>query len=108
MVPEKYPPQQKKTKAVAASQRALGYSKVLQWQIAEAAAASAGSAIAKQFAEAVAKSNLRMAEDILRESGYLLPQSAEARELLEEMLNKAAPDFPKDAAQLLLNRLQAS
>ena len=60
----------------------------------------------KQFAEAIAKSNLRMAEDILRESSYLLPQSAEVSELLEAMLQNAAPDFPRDAAELLLNRLQ--
>jgi hypothetical protein len=106
MVPVKYPPQQKKTKAVVAAQRSLGYSKVLQEQIANAAAASAKSAVARQFAKAVAKSNLRMAEDILRESGYLLPQSAEVRKLLEEMVNKAPPDFPKDAAELLLNKLQ--
>jgi hypothetical protein len=108
MVPEKYPPQQKKTHAVVADQRALGYSKVVQEHIANAVAASTDSAVTRQFAEAVAKSNRRMAEDILRESGYLLPQSAEVRELLEEMVNKATPDFPKDSAELLLNKLQKS
>jgi len=30
----------------------------------------------------------------------------EVRELLEAMLDNAAPDFPKEAAQFLLNRLQ--
>ncbi|MCL2066441.1 MAG: 4Fe-4S ferredoxin [Treponema sp.] len=105
MVPDKYPPQQKKTEAVIAAQRALARSKVQQEMIAEAVAASSGSAIERQFAKAVAKSNLRMAEDILRESGYMLPQSAEARDLLETMLKNAAPDFPKDAAELLLKQL---
>ena len=48
----------------------------------------------------------RMAEDILRESRYLLPQSAEVRGLLETMFQNAASDFPKDAAELLLAKLQ--
>ena len=106
MVPDKYPPQQPQTEAVIAAQRALGFSKVQQRKVAETAAASANSAVSRQFAEAVAKSNRRMAEDILRESGYLLPQSTEVRELLEAMLENAPADFPKEAAELLLSKLQ--
>lgn len=105
MIPDKYPPQQPKTEAVVAAQRALGYSKAWQESIADAVAASADSAVTRQFAEAVAKSNRRMAEDILRESGYMLPQSVEVRELLEAMLENAEPDFPRAAAKLLLNQL---
>ena len=105
MVPDKYPPQQPKTDAVVAAQRAVGRSKVCQMHIAGAVAKSADSAITRQFATAVAKSNLRMAEDILRESGYLLPQCGEARELIEAMLENPAPDFPVEAAELLLRKL---
>ena len=105
MVPEKYPPQQPKTEAVIAAQRALGLSKVKQEGIANAIAAKSDSAVTRQFAQALAKSNLRMAEDLLRESGYLLPQSREVSELLKAMLENPAPDFPKDAAELLLNSL---
>jgi folate-dependent phosphoribosylglycinamide formyltransferase PurN len=106
MIPDNYPPQQPKTEAVVAAQRALGFSKVRQERIADAVAASSDSAVKRQFAEAVAKSNRRMAEDILRESGYMLPQSGEVRQLLESMLENPAPDFPKDALKLLLNQLQ--
>jgi len=106
MIPDAYPPQQRKSEAVILAQRALGYSKVQQEGIAGAVATSSSSAVTRQFAEAIAKSNRLMAEDILRESGYMLPQSVEVRELLEAMLNNAAPDFPKDAVELLLNRLQ--
>ena len=106
MIPDAYPPQQRKSEAVILAQRTLGYSKVQQEGIAGAVATSSSSAVTRQFAEAIAKSNRLMAEDILRESGYMLPQSVEVRELLEAMLNNAAPDFPKDAAELLLNRLQ--
>ena len=106
MLPIKYPPQQTKTEKVIAAQRALGYSKLQQEGIAEAVAASSDSAVTRQFAQAIAKSNRRMAEDILRESGYMLPQSNEARELLEAMRETAVPDFPKGAVELLLNQLQ--
>ena len=108
MVPDKYPPQQRKTDAVISTQRTLGISKLKQENIAGAVAASSDSAVTRQFAGAIAISSRRMAEDILRESGYLLPQSAEVRELLESMLEKAAPSFPKDAAELLLNKLKKS
>jgi len=108
MVPYEYPPQQQKSKTVVAAQRALGYSKIQQEQIADSIAMSADSTVTRQFAKAVAKSNRLMAEDILRESGYMLPQSGEVRVLLESMLEKAAPDFPKDTAELLLRELKIS
>ena len=106
MIPDKYPPPQPKAEAVVAAQRVLGYSKVQQEQFADAVAASTGSVVTKQFAEAVAKSNRRMAEDILRESGYMLPQSDKVRELLEAMLENVEPNFPRDAVELLLDQLQ--
>lgn len=101
-----YPPQQPKTDKVVATQRALGLSKVRQEQIANAVASYSGSAVTRQFAEAITQSNRIMAEDVLRESRYMIPQSKEARELLEAMLENTAPDFPKDAVKMLLNRLQ--
>ena len=105
MIPDTYPPQQPKTEKVVASQRALGLSKMRQEYIANTVAASSDSAVTRQFAEAVAKSNLRMAEDVLREAGYMLPQSNEVHVLLESMLENAAPEFPKEAAELLLGKL---
>jgi len=105
MIPEEYPPQQPKNQAVVAALRKLGVSKVRQERIAEAVAASADDVVQRQFADAVAKSNRLMAEDILRETGYMLPQSSEVRALLEAMIANAAPDFPNDAAELLLTRL---
>ena len=105
MIPDTYPPQQPKTEKVVAAQRVLGLSKIRQEHIANAVAAASDSAAERQFAEAVARSNLRMAEDILRESGYMLPQSNEVHDLLEAMQENAAPDFPKDTVKLLLERL---
>jgi hypothetical protein len=101
MIPDTYPAEQPKADSVVAAQRALGLSKVLQWCIASVVAASSDNATTRQFATAIAKSNLRMAEDILREAGYMLPQSDEVHKLLETLEN-AAPDFPKDAINLLI------
>ena len=109
MIPLKYPPPQAKADVVIAAQRALGYSKLLQEGIANAVAASADSAVsavARQLAKAVSLSNRRMAEDLMRESGYLLPQSAEVRTLLESMREDKNPDFPKNEVELLLTQLQ--
>ena len=48
-----------------------------------------------------------MAEDLLREAGYMLPQSGNARALLESMRSLGGePGFPKEAVGLLLNTLQ--
>jgi len=105
MIPDKYPPQQSKSERVIKSQRTLAYRKVIQEEIADAVAVSSKTPVTRQFAEAIAKSNRLMAEDILRESGYMLPQSVEARELLKMMLEISAPDFPIDSVKLLLNKL---
>jgi len=106
MLPDNYPPQQPKAESVIAAQRALSASKTEQENIAASFAKAAQNAVAKQFAKAIAKSNRLMAEDILRESGYMLAQSDEAQKLLEAMLENSDPDFPKDDVNLLLNQLQ--
>lgn len=49
---------------------------------------------------AVAKSERLVAEDIMREAGYMLPQSNNAHELLEELIaNPQAKEFPIDTAK---------
>lgn len=42
--------------------------------------------VQRQLAQAIAKSNRLMAEDILRETGYMLPQSRNPHDLLQEIL----------------------
>ena len=99
LVPREYPPQQKKTEEVIAALRHLVHSKARQETIA--------AGLPGPLAEAVGKSCRIMAEDLLREAGYMLPQSANVRALLEDMLSRAAePGFPKEAAELLLGSLE--
>ncbi|MBR2099134.1 MAG: 4Fe-4S binding protein [Firmicutes bacterium] len=95
LVPREYPLQQAKTGEVAAALRRLAGSKAEQETIA--------AGLPGPLAEAVRKSNRIMAEDLLRESGYMLPQSGNARALLEEMLGHSQePGFPAEAAEYLL------
>ena len=98
LVPREYPPQQAKTDEVAAALRGLAASKAAQ----ETTAAG----LPGPLAEAVRKSCRIMAEDLLRESGYMLPQSGAARDLLKDMRSHARePGFPAEAAEALLATL---
>ena len=52
---------------------------------------------------AAAKSNRLVAEDLLREAGFMLPQSANTHNLLKELIaNPPTEDFPVEAAKKLL------
>ena len=95
MVPREYPPQQKKTEAVIAALRQLARSKAEQETIA--------AGLPGPLAEAIRKSERIMAEDILREAGYMLPQSGSTRALLEDLRSHAQePGFPIEALERLL------
>ena len=106
MVPEEFPKQQEKSGAVIQSMKKLAASKSEQEQIARNIAAKTQNPIEKQFAEAVAKSNRIMGEDILREAGYMLPQSEPAGAFLNQILSEKQPDdFPKAATEELVQLL---
>ena len=98
LVPREYPPQQTKADEVAAALRHLVKSKAEQETIA--------ACLPGPLAEAVRKSNRIMAEDLLRESGYMLPQSGNARAFLEELLSHSQePGFPAEAAEYLVGAI---
>ena len=106
MVPTEYPPQQPKEKNVADALYALLKSKTVQERIARQLAENGDSPVLKQLAEAIAKSNRLMAEDILREAGYMLTQSGNTHSLLQSLLNNPPGEaFPKEAAERLLELL---
>ncbi len=53
------------------------------------------------------RSNRLMAEDLLRESGYMLPQSENVQTLLvRELESMKDSEFPKDVAKRLLELLK--
>lgn len=108
MVPEKYPPQQLKKERTVSALRELAASKVKQELAAAQLAEKTEDAVLRQFAEAFRKSNRLMAEDIFREAGYMLPQSANTHRLLESILKSAPSDFPKEAAVRLTELLEVN
>ncbi|MEG1633512.1 MAG: ferritin family protein [Oscillospiraceae bacterium] len=99
MVPKELPPQQKHDEKVTAAMDALMRSKVAQERIA--------AGLPGNLAAAVEKSNRIMAEDIVREAGYMLPQSANTRVFLEGLLKKPqGAGFPAAAVEKLLTLLK--
>ncbi len=94
LIPTEFPPQQVHEKAVLEKLDSLFASKVEQEHIA--------SGLPGKLGKALEKSNRIMAEDICRESGYMLPQSRQARKFLKGLV---AEDKTK-AAEILLSMIQ--
>lgn len=103
LVPDTYPPQQEKSDAVIAALQQMTASKIAQSLIAEKVALETPDKVVQQLAMAIRKSNDLMTEDLLREAGYMLPQSDNVIELLKSLLAADQPDdFPKDTVKKLI------
>lgn len=103
LIPDEFPPQQEKIAAVQASLRSLSASKAQQEKIAAAIAETSDNPIARQLAKAITMSNRLMTEDLIREAGYMLPQSQNAIDFLKSLLEESQPDdFPKEVVEKLL------
>ena len=104
MVPEEYPPQQPKDEAVLEKTRALTSSKAREEKMARQLAENAPEGL-KRLMKAAAGSMRLVNEDLLRESRYMLPQSAAAHELLEGLVAAPPTGFPVEAAKKLLEMI---
>ena len=105
MVPLEYPIQQKHTDNVLAVEDRLSKSKCEQELTAKKIAESTDKDGLYRLMKAIEMSNRLMAEDIIRESGYMLPQSANAQNFLVEMINDGPKSFPKDTAKDILDKI---
>ncbi len=106
MVPADMPPQQPKHEEVVSTVNHLAESKMEQELLAQGIAAHTESEGLKRLMLALVKSNRLMAEDLLREAGYMLPQSANAHDLLEKLIkNPPNANFPLEAAKSLLKKI---
>ena len=95
MVPKEYPKQQNKTQPVIDALKALTRSKSEQENIV--------AGLPGKLAVAIERSNHIMAEDIIREAGYMLPQSENAHEFVQSLLGEKQPEgFPKETVEKLL------
>ena len=104
MVQLEYPPQQKKMDRVVALANVLAKSKAKEEKIALQLAETTDNDNLYRLMSAVAKSTRLVNEDLLREAGYMLPQSGNAHKLLGEWIkDPPSKEFPVEAAKELLN-----
>ena len=109
MVPVEYPAQQKKKKEVVNFLNKLSKSKVEQEKIAKQIANNTDKPGFKKLMTAISKSNRLMAEDIIRESGYMLPQSSNANKILNEIKNNDKfENIPAQEIEKLLNKIKVN
>lgn len=103
MVPEEMPTQRVKIDLVVSDLNKIVSSKAEQEAIASKLSTDATDSDSIAFFKAVALSNHIAAEDIVRESGYMLPQSENAVQLLKNILSgETDTDFPYEAVQKLI------
>ena len=109
MVPVEYPAQQKKKKEVVNALNKLSKSKVEQEKIAKQIANNTDKSGFKKLMTAISKSNRLMAEDIIRESGYMLPQSSNTNKILNEIKNNDKfENIPAQEIEKLLNKIKVN
>ena len=105
MLPKVYPVQQAKTDSVKAVLNSVAQRKADEEKAALQIAEATEKDGLYRLMKAVAKSERLVAEDIMREAGYMLPQSNNAHELLEELIAKSPDGFPVETAKKLLNMI---
>lgn len=108
MVPYQYPKQQVKDEKVVQRLNSVLKSKAEQELIAYKLYEKSSSPIEKQFLKALIRSNRLLAEDTVREAGYMLPQSKNTHDFLKSLLDNNDEDFPKDAVNELLELLECN
>ncbi len=105
MVPKEYPPQQPKTDSVKAVLNSVAQRKADEEKAALQIAEETELDGLYRLMRAVAKSERLVAEDVMREAGYMLPQSDNAHTLLEALIAEAPAGFPVETAKKLLNTI---
>jgi len=106
MVPAEYPAQQEKTEAVTEMMNSMAASKAIQEKMASQMAEGAGTNEFYRLMKAVAASERLLGADIMREAGYMLPQSDNAKAKIKEWINDPElKGFPKEKAERLLELL---
>ncbi len=107
MIPNKMPPQQKKEQAVVNELFKIADSKIEEIKILSYLLDNANEDNEKRFLKTLIYSNKVMVEDIMREAGYMLPQSRNANKLLNNLLNQDN-DCDKEIIKKLINKLEVN
>ena len=104
MVPEEYPKQQEKEQAVIDAMGAICESKYITEYFGKVL--SQNDSLSKPLFEGVRRSSRIMAEDIVRESGYMLPESEEVLKVLYEIKKDNPKGLPLEAVNILISRIE--
>ena len=103
LVPVEMPPQQPKDEGVVDLSFKLAKNKAKLEKVAKQLAISSDSDTVKRLAQGIKDSSRLVAEDTIREAGYMLPQSNNAHKLLEDLIeNPPTSDFPIESAKAIL------
>ena len=106
MVPVNLPPQQKKSEKVVACLNRVIKNKAKAEKIAKNLQESSDKDGFYKLMQAFARSNRLMAEDLIREAGYMLPQSKNTHDLLKDLIkNPPTEDFPVEIAEKILQKI---
>ena len=105
-MPVKYPRQQEKDEDVVSSLMDLAASRARQEAIAEAVGESGDREGLRRLALAIARSSRISAEDLVREAGFMLPQSDGAIDLLRSLVENPPVSFPVESARRLVSLLE--
>ena len=103
LVPKQYPPQQPKADNTKAALNKMSKNKTEEEKMALGLAESTELDGLYRLMKAVAASSRLIAEDLIIEAGYMLPQSANAHNLLKELISKNPDGFPLDEAKKILD-----
>ncbi len=107
LMPVELPLPQEKTPDVINALNNMSASKNHTEQAARQIADETESDTLHRLMKAVGMSSRIIAEDLSREAGFMIPQSANARLMLEQLItNPPSDDFPVEAAKKLLSTIQ--
>ena len=108
--PAAYLGQQRKTPQARGAMLAMAAGKCREEAMARGVEASAALPGMKLLAKALVKSVRIAAEDMIREAGFMLPQSGNAAAMLRRMVERDGADgaFPSDVAASLLTAFEAA
>ena len=104
MIPNKMPPQQKKEQQVVNELFKIADSKIEEIKMLTHLLENAKEDNEIRLLKALIHSNKVMVEDIMREAGYMLPQSSNTNKLLKQLLE--SDNSQKETIEKLINKLK--
>ena len=90
LIPRKMPPAQKKSSLVCTALTKIIKNKISEMRLLKHLEETATNENEKKFIKALEKSNQVILEDLMRENGYMLPESRNTHDFLEKIKEETA------------------